>query len=156
MRSLANWRSLPMYYRRDGTAIWYGDDEASMRRATLEWAASFEKQDRHVANTYLPNGIHVSTVWLGLDHSFSWEGPPLIFESMAFAAAVNVHKASESSILSRDFEYHESLDCDRYTTEAEAAVGHVMMCLRWYPDVTHLLPEVCDGLEETHPAQIVR
>jgi hypothetical protein len=107
----------------------------------MEWAESMQG-DRRVAQTFLPNGICVSTVWLGLDHSFGDDGPPLIFESMAFAASVNVHKAREGSIFTADFEYHEELDCERYETEAQAAVGHVMMCLRWCPDTTKLLPEV--------------
>ena len=60
-----------MYYDRQGNPL------------TLEeWAATFEaRQDqKRVAETTLPNGRWVSTVWLGLDHAFS-AGPPLIFEN---------------------------------------------------------------------------
>lgn len=28
--------------------------------------------------------VEVSTVWLGLDHSFGFGGPPLLFETMVF------------------------------------------------------------------------
>ena len=77
-------------------------------------------------------GIRVSTVWLGLDHRFGFDdGPPLIFESMAFAAEESVHKASESSLFTKDFVYHEELDCERYATETEAAAGHKAMCEKW-------------------------
>ena len=38
--------------------------------------------DREHLSTEVEGG-HVSTVWLGLDHSYD-EGPPLIFETMAF------------------------------------------------------------------------
>jgi hypothetical protein len=46
----------------------------------------------------------VSTVWLGLDHSFGG-GPPLIFESMVFGGGLDQHQW-------------------RYATEAEARTGH--------------------------------
>lgn len=51
----------------------------------------------------------ISTVWLGLDHSFGY-GPPLIFETMVF-------KGGESD-----------LDCERYSTEEEALAGHAAIC----------------------------
>ena len=51
--------------------------------------------------------LWVSTVWLGLDHSFG-DGPPLIFETMVFVAG----------------EGGTDLDCIRYSTEAEALEGH--------------------------------
>lgn len=49
----------------------------------LEWAAWFETADRHVAKTSVNDEVNVSTVFLGLDHSFG-EGPPLLFETMIF------------------------------------------------------------------------
>jgi hypothetical protein len=81
-----------------------------------EWAASFETrgQQKRVAETTLPNGRWVSTVWLGLDLSFG-EGRPLIFETMVFPSEHDM----------RD------LDCDRYSTEAEAIAGHEAMCAKW-------------------------
>jgi len=55
-------------------------------------------------------GIRISTVWLGLDHSFG-QGPPLIFETMVFGDRM-------------DEEYF------RYATEAEAIEGHYRMARR--------------------------
>lgn len=51
----------------------------------LDWARWFEKNDRHVGNTVL-NGVQVSTVFLGLDHSWSvaLEHVPVLFETMIF------------------------------------------------------------------------
>jgi hypothetical protein len=50
----------------------------------MEWARMFEDIDtRRVDETYLNDDIRVSTVFLGLDHSFG-HGPPLIFETMIF------------------------------------------------------------------------
>ena len=48
----------------------------------MTWAAWFEKADRHVAKEER-DGVRVSTVFLGLDHSFG-QGPPLLFETMIF------------------------------------------------------------------------
>lgn len=82
----------------------------------LEWAAAFEtrRDQKRVAETTLPNGRWVSTVWLGLDHSFG-SGPPLIFETMVFPSKDDMG----------------DLDSDRYSTEAEALAGHARLCEKW-------------------------
>lgn len=50
-----------------------------------EWGAWFEKADqRRVAFTELSDKVCVSTVFLGLDHNFNKEGPPILFETMVF------------------------------------------------------------------------
>jgi hypothetical protein len=53
------------------------------------------------------NGLRVSTVWLGLNRSYSKKEPPLIFETMIFP---------------KDYwcEFYQ----ERYCSEAEAIVGH--------------------------------
>jgi hypothetical protein len=53
-------------------------------------------------------GKFLSTVWLGLDHSFGQSDRILIFETMVFP--------SEDDL-------SEEL-CERYTTEEEALAGH--------------------------------
>jgi hypothetical protein len=122
----------PMYYYKDGSPIWYGPGEENAHKATMEWARLFEDFPyRRIGDTMLPNGVRVSTVWLGLDHSFGGVMPQ-IFESMAFAAEVKVHKAGEGGLLTRDFEYHEELDCERYATEDEARKGHMRMCEKFF------------------------
>jgi hypothetical protein len=68
----------------------------------LEWAKLFGTE-RHVGETDV-NGARVSTVFLGLDHSFG-KGPPLLFETMIFGGEHN--------------EYQE-----RYSTWEEAEEGH--------------------------------
>lgn len=68
---------------------------------------------KRIAKTDLPNRYWVSTVWLGMDHSFG-EGPPLIFESMVFKG--------------EDF---TDQDCERYSTEEEALAGHQVMVEKW-------------------------
>lgn len=91
------------YYNRDGTLA----DSA-------DWAL-FSDSDRRVAQTLVTDRVdpsrsfNVSTVFLGIDHSFG-EGPPLIFESMAFPVGS-----------------WDDLLCERYSTEAQARVGHAVM-----------------------------
>ena len=48
----------------------------------LEWARWCEKAERHVGDTQVGK-LRVSTVFLGLDHSFS-RGVPILFETMIF------------------------------------------------------------------------
>jgi hypothetical protein len=60
----------PLYYDRQGKPI----------DGALEWGARLRGPKR-VAETTLPDGTWISTVWLGLDHAWGG-GPPLIFETM--------------------------------------------------------------------------
>jgi hypothetical protein len=88
-----------MYYDRDGQQI---------------SLTEFSKVKSRVAEDTLPNGYWVSTVWIGLDHSFGGS-KPLIFETMVFPHdGQNVTSWGE-------------LDSDRYSTEAEALAGHRSM-----------------------------
>ncbi len=87
-------------------------DRQGRHMSMEEWTNAFEG-DRHIAKTELPNGVTISTVWLGLDHSFD-EGPPLIFETMAFPP-----------------DKWRDLDSARYSTEEQAKAGHEAMCARW-------------------------
>lgn len=152
-----------MYYRRDGTV-------SNMR----EWATMFErKEERIVQQSYLPNGIFVSTVFLGLDHSFG-DGPPLIFESMAFAAEEQEFTWPEDlpedeadfpngkwlNERARELnskgprKYHPDLDQVRYSTEAEALAGHLAMCERFFAG-SRLLAEVAsDGRQAQKEAAV--
>jgi hypothetical protein len=50
----------------------------------LTWAESFEHCDRHVAKTRVLDLCEVSTIFLGIDHNWSREGPPVLFETMIF------------------------------------------------------------------------
>lgn len=94
-----------MYYDRQGMPI----------TETMAWAKKFEDLSyKRVAQTTLPNGRWVSTVWLGLNHQ-DGDGPPLIFETMVFPNAQDM----------------QELDMDRYSTETEAMVGHAALCAKW-------------------------
>ena len=71
---------------------------------------------KRLIQTRLPNGKWISTVWLGLDHSADG-GPPLIFETVAFAEGPDP--------------LGESLDRAHYATEADARAGHEEMIRKW-------------------------
>ena len=53
------------------------------------WVELFATAERHVACTGVGPGVQVSTVWLGLDHSFRFDGPPLIFETLIFGGTLD-------------------------------------------------------------------
>ena len=72
----------------------------------IEWATWLEKADRHVALDMV-YGMRVSTVFLGLDHNFYEEGPPVLFETMVFFGMSG-----------------QSIFQDRYCTWDEAEAGH--------------------------------
>lgn len=71
----------------------------------MTWARWMEGHlnGRHVGNDLIGD-VRVSTVFLGLDHSFG-EGPPLLFETMVFGGE------------------HDGWQ-DRYTTWEQALAGH--------------------------------
>lgn len=51
----------------------------------LEWARWYEgEQHRIVAQDDLPDGVRVSTVFLGIDYRFLGNGPPVLWETMIF------------------------------------------------------------------------
>ena len=72
----------------------------------MEWAQRFETQseERIVAQITIGE-VFVSTVFIGLDHNFQVDGPPLIYETMIFGG---------------DFDQYQY----RYSTWTEAEVGH--------------------------------
>jgi hypothetical protein len=80
-----------------------------------QWAHAMERY-RHVGESVLRvrgRWFRVSTVWLGLDHSF-FGGPPLIFETMIFEGPFG----------------KTDLGMWRYSTIPEAQRGHVH-AVRW-------------------------
>ena len=70
----------------------------------LEWARWFEIANRQVEKDHIGD-IVISTVFLGIDHSFDVNGPPLLFETMIFGG---------------EFDQEQR----RYSTWEEAEAGH--------------------------------
>lgn len=93
----------PLYYDRDGVPLPSVQAWAELNR---------DRAYKRVARTMVASAANlavaydVSTVWLGVDHSFGDEGPPLIFETMVFGDDV------------------KDLDGNRYATWNEAVAGH--------------------------------
>jgi len=88
-----------MYYDKQGNEI-----------STMEFCKLFENAEYKILKKdKLSNGDVVSTVWLGIDHSFVMNEPhtPLIFETMIFS----------------DNEEYDN-DYEKYSTEEEAIKGH--------------------------------
>lgn len=100
-----------MYYDRKGKPM-----------TSEEWFATFmdEGDPLRVELTEITPSVRVSTVWLGLDHSFG-KGPPLIFESMVFDGTDETNNG----------------DMRRYTTEEEARAGHAEMVAEQTKRVGH-------------------
>ena len=72
-----------------------------------KWAEWMEHADRHVRDTFRDE-VRVSTVFLGLDHSFSDDAPPVLFETMVFING-------------------SGGEMERYSTWDEAEEGHQNM-----------------------------
>jgi hypothetical protein len=97
--------------------LWYKlVDKVPVPCEDLEGGKLWETENRRVAETKLPGGFLVSTIFLGLDHRFD-EGPPLVFETMVFRPEVSGY---------------QDLDMDRYSTWDEAEEGHKKIVDRWY------------------------
>jgi hypothetical protein len=83
-------------------------------RNHLEWARWFETADRIVRREHVDHW-RISTVFLGLDHNFSGDGPPLLFETMVFDLRAKGLSKGESHWMAR------------YATRDEALAGHAHM-----------------------------
>lgn len=70
-----------------------------------EWSEFFQNiENRRIAETFVGD-VRISTVFLGIDHGFSFEGPPILFETMIFGGKHDQYQ-------------------DRYATYTEAEAGH--------------------------------
>ncbi len=92
------------YFARNG-------DEITME----QWISLHRDFDYKVVRQEDVGSYFVSTVWLGLDHNWNPEGPPLFFETMVFPAD------DGESVLALEF------DMDCYGSEAAAVAGHEAM-----------------------------
>jgi hypothetical protein len=71
----------------------------------MTWGEWMQTHDRKVAYDEV-GGYRISTVFLGMDHSFGG-GPPLLFETMVFPG-----------------ESWGEVYCERYSTWEQAEAGH--------------------------------
>jgi hypothetical protein len=87
------------YYNMDGEKI-----------SQAEWLTTFENHQARRVGLTTVNDHDISTVLLGIDHSFGYGGPPLIFETMVFC---------------RNHECDWQDHCLRYSTKERALLGHM-------------------------------
>lgn len=87
----------------------------------IAWAMFYEDfENRRVATTDFMNGVQVSTVFLGHDHSLGGS-IPLVFETMTFGEEEEV--------------------CNRYATWNEAVEGHEREVERIRATIPRLIPK---------------
>lgn len=87
------------------------DADGNVQTADLmTWASWYKTAERHVGDTHI-GAAHISTVFLGLDHSFSHIGPPVLWETMIFWTDHELDQYQE-----------------RYTSKADALAGHERAC----------------------------
>lgn len=89
--------------RRDGYYVLDGHEIKTVD-SVREWGEFFKKRDRIVAQTSVGESF-VSTVFIGIDHNWFDEGPPILFETLIFNGP------------------HDQ-DMWRYATWDEAKAGH--------------------------------
>lgn len=80
----------------------------AVRTDLMTWAAWLEKGERRVGQAE-KDGVRVSTVFLGLDHSFGNEPGPVLYETMIFGGPHDQYQ-------------------ERYRTWDEAEAGHKKAC----------------------------
>jgi len=96
---------------RDKATFDFGTDEVKPATDLYEWGEWMENASRHIARDEV-SGFIVSTVFLGIDHSFG-HSEPLWFETMVFRA--------DSS---GEMKGREDYEQWRYSTIEEARFGH--------------------------------
>jgi hypothetical protein len=94
-----------MNYMFDGNYILDNNKNIVKCADFLEWAKWMQSNNRTIAKTEIGE-LFVSTVFLGIDHSFA-SSTPILFETMVFKG-----KHSVDDI------------CERYATYDEALEGH--------------------------------
>lgn len=87
------------------SGMWIMDDDGATRLARTheEWRGAWNR-NRRVGDTTIGD-VRVSTVFLMIDHGYSDEGPPILFETLIFGGP------------------HDQ-EMWRYATRAEALAGH--------------------------------
>ncbi len=70
----------------------------------IVWSKWREKADVHISLNIIGD-VKISTVFLGINHRFFGDGPPILYETMIFGGA------------------HDGYQ-ERYTTREEALIGH--------------------------------
>jgi hypothetical protein len=85
----------------------------------IEWGQWME-EDGHRSLWWTGNATkYVSTVFMGLDHNYFFNGPPILFETMAFC-----HEGRTMDYFGRIQAVPETLCQERYSCWDDAEIGH--------------------------------
>jgi hypothetical protein len=68
----------------NGRYVLDSDGNPRLEPDLLTWAMWLEHAQRQIAYTELPQGVKVSTIFIGLDYGWDEAGPPVLWETMAF------------------------------------------------------------------------
>lgn len=93
-----------LYVLKDGEPVVEPDRE--------KWARQFSNPSRFLFRDR-KGTLWVSTVFLGVDHNLTGQGPPVLFETVVFGPT------------------GETLDMNRYETLEQAKAGHKEFCRRY-------------------------
>jgi len=93
----------PAWSRRNPFYI-LNDEHEPIPASLLEWAEWFENYDNRQVARHEIGPLVVSTVCLGLDHSFGDGGPPVLFETMVF------HNGEDRAQY-RAYTWEDALEC---------------------------------------------
>jgi hypothetical protein len=109
-------KAVPMRY-----AVLSEDGEV-MECDVASWAQFLEKgrAQRILVQEHLPNGYLISTIFLGLNHQYFRDAPPLWFETMIFSPPTG----QKSLITGKEDRLGPEVFCERYSTLSEALAGH--------------------------------
>lgn len=95
-------------------------DKNAIPCSLYEWAEQLEEMvnsdNKQVAADTI-DGKLISTIWLGLNHNFFYDGDPHIFETMVFTEKYG----------------GQEIYCERYSTWQEAEEGH-KHAVQWVKD----------------------
>lgn len=73
------------------------EGKKTVQANVLEWGEMFENFGSRVVKQESVRTQFVSTVFLGLDHNWSNQGPPLLFETMIFDQLSNIEYCKRCS-----------------------------------------------------------
>lgn len=104
---------------------WYDKEGRPLTPEKFEQLQRTDPEYKRVASSVITSSadasirLWVSTVWLGLDHSFTPGDRPVIFETMVFSSEAPSRERA----------------CHRYCTEQEAREGHQELVQQFAADI---------------------
>lgn len=131
------------------SGIYVLDGKTPVRANVFELEGFLGKAgDRRVALTTLGDKVEVSTVFLGVDHNFYGEGPPILFETMVF------YKLDKPVITKLPWRKEPSVRITgtglqvRYATWEEAEEGHARVVALVEKNLEHMSTAAAATMDE--------